>query len=323
MLRDIEGIKADKTKTNRSTEPFQIITGPENITNFVLEHYLTTRATMDACFDFVGPSVVATDKRIMAGASDMKKRGIKIRLITDVTKDNIQHCKKIMEVSEIRHLDGVKGNFGILDGTEYNMHLIHQDSHAPTQMIYSNVKSLVDAQQFLYNSLWEKAIPIELRIKEIEDGVRPDFIEVIRDPTDMTNVAARMISLATEEMLIVFPSFSGFRLLERIGFISLLQQASKRGVRIRILTPGVEKIKDSVFGINKMFRHFDIRSFGTKGTRSVILISDAKFSLVIDLKDGMDDTSFEPNGLASYSNTESTVWTYSTIFEKLWIQSVV
>lgn len=74
---------------------------------------------MNACFDFVGPSVVATDKRIMAGASDMKKRGIKIRLITDVTKDNIQHCKKIckkiMEVSEIRHLDGVKGNFGPLD----------------------------------------------------------------------------------------------------------------------------------------------------------------------------------------------------------------
>lgn len=107
-----------------------------------------TQATMDVCLDFVGPSVVATDMRIMKGAADMEKRGIQLRLITDITKENINHCKEIMKMTEVHHLDGIKGNFGILDGREYNMHIIHQESRAPTQMIYSNVKSLSDANNF-------------------------------------------------------------------------------------------------------------------------------------------------------------------------------
>ena len=47
-----------------------------------------------------------------------------------------------MKFSEIRHLEGVKGNFGIIDEREYDMHIIHQESQTPTQLIYCNVKRL-------------------------------------------------------------------------------------------------------------------------------------------------------------------------------------
>ena len=253
-----------------------------------------TQATMDVCLDFVGPSVVATDKRIMKGATDMKERGIRLRLITDITKDNLDHCKEIMKITEVRHLDGIKGNFGILDGREYNMHIIHQESQAPTQMIYSNVKNLADAQQFLFNTLWDKAIPAAQRIREVEEGIRPDFIEIIRDPLETTRIGSNMVTSAVEEILIVFPTVNAFHRLEKDGFIQLVQ----------------------------MFDQLDARSLGLKQeAKSMIMISDAKFSLAIDLKDDSKDNSIEANGLASYSNSESTVWTYSSIFEKLWIQS--
>ena len=78
----------------------------------------------------------------------------------------------------------------------------------------------------------------------------------------------------------------------------------------------------SVESLNEMFDQFDARSLGfQQEAKSMIMISDAKFSLAIDLKDDTKDNSIEANGLASYSNSESTVWTYSSIFEKLWIQS--
>ena len=43
---------------------------------------------------------------IWTGYISLKKRGIKLKGVTEVTIDNIQYCKKLMEVGEIRHLDG-------------------------------------------------------------------------------------------------------------------------------------------------------------------------------------------------------------------------
>jgi len=47
------------------------------------------------------------------------RRGVTIRFITDVTKENLINCKELMNFSEIRHLDEIEGNFGILDGIYY------------------------------------------------------------------------------------------------------------------------------------------------------------------------------------------------------------
>ena len=50
---------------------------------------------------------------------DAKNRGVRIRFVTEVTKDNVTFCKNsILKVGEIRHLGGIKGNFGVSD-TEY------------------------------------------------------------------------------------------------------------------------------------------------------------------------------------------------------------
>ena len=42
-------------------------------------------------------------------------REIRLRFITEITKDNLQFCKQVAETVEVRHLEGVKGNFGISD----------------------------------------------------------------------------------------------------------------------------------------------------------------------------------------------------------------
>jgi hypothetical protein len=48
---------------------------------------------------------------------DLNNRGIKLRVITEITKDNISYCKELMKLSiELRHLDDVKGNFSVSDG---------------------------------------------------------------------------------------------------------------------------------------------------------------------------------------------------------------
>lgn len=52
-----------------------------------------------------------------------------------------------------------------------------------------------------------------------------------------------------------------------------------------------------------------------------ILIVDSRIALMEDLKDDDKSSSNEAIGMATYSNNESTVLTYISIFETLWAQA--
>ena len=51
--------------------------------------------------------------------SHLKDRGIKLRFISEITKDNILYCKELVKICELRHLDEIKGNFGLGGGLYY------------------------------------------------------------------------------------------------------------------------------------------------------------------------------------------------------------
>jgi two-component system, OmpR family, sensor histidine kinase VicK len=52
-------------------------------------------------------------------------------------------------------------------------------------------------------------------------------------------------------------------------------------------------------------------------TKVTIIIVDRKYSLTIELKDDTKQTTTEAIGLATYSNSQSTVLSYASIFESL------
>jgi hypothetical protein len=56
-------------------------------------------------------------------------------------------------------------------------------------------------------------------------------------------------------------------------------------------------------------------------TKVTTIVADNELSLVIELKDDTQLNSKEAVGFATYSNSESTVLSYASIFETLWIQS--
>ena len=305
--------------TNKDSDLIKVITGSENITNFMLQSYPRARAKMDTCYDLMGPGIISTDKRIMNAVLDLINRGIKIRLITDITKENVEYCKELLKVSEIRHIEGIKGNFGIIDESEYVIHLISKESEAPSQIIYSNDIRSAEAQQFLFNTLWKSAIPIEERIKEIEQGKTREFIETSRDYEEIEKIYLEMVMTSTKELLLLFPTVNAFDRIERNELISSLKKIANRGVQIRILTPMDKEIKKLA---NTMFDLIEINSVASQqGINSTIIVSDNKSSLVIEFKDDSKNIFREANGLGIYSNNVSSVWTHTTIFENLWVHS--
>src|SRR5215813_4107016 len=73
----------------------------------------------DSILDANGPSIIINNDFVINAYVDIRKRGCGLRIITEITKSNILSCKELARYSELRHLDGVKGNLGIVDGLSY------------------------------------------------------------------------------------------------------------------------------------------------------------------------------------------------------------
>ena len=187
-------------------------------------------------------------------------------------------------------------------------------------MIYSNVRELVEHQQYVFDTLWNKSISSEEKIKEVEDGIQPHIIEIIRDTHQIQKLAVRLLTSAREEILVLFSTAKAFYRQDKLGAVLLVEQmAIQHGVKIRFLTPSSDWIKRQA---QEFGEYIEIRYIPEKlQTLITIVVVDRKSSLVVEIKDDSKNSSYEAMGLGTFSNSASTVSSYVSIFETLWKQS--
>ena len=162
-----------------------------------------------------------------------KKRGVEFRYVTEITNDNLSYCKQMIKFADLRHLNGVKGNFSISDSREYVATATLQKQEPVSQLIYSNVSEIVNQQQYVFDTLWDKAIPSENRIKEIEEGIKLERIDVIRNPKEALTMEMELLTSAKHEILIIFSTLNTFYIQEKqLRIIQLLKDSARRGVNI-------------------------------------------------------------------------------------------
>jgi signal transduction histidine kinase len=132
---------------------------------------------------------------IKKGISEAKAKGTRLRFITEITQENISCTKEFIETAELRHLDGVKGNFGVSDSeyiaistTDASLSKKCLTTTIP-HAVYSNVIEDIQQQQYVFEILWNKATPAEQRIKEIEEGI--EHVETIA-LKNITEIAKRI-----------------------------------------------------------------------------------------------------------------------------------
>ena len=103
---------------------------------------------------------------------DAKNRGVRLRYLTEITTENISYCKDLLPtVSQLRHLGGIKGNFMISESEYLAPAVSFEKGKVAAQIMYSNVKELVEEHEYVFDTLWSKAISAEQRIREIEEGI--------------------------------------------------------------------------------------------------------------------------------------------------------
>jgi hypothetical protein len=249
--------------------------------------------------------------------------------VTEINADNLKYCKEMIAFSEIRHLEGMKGNFEISDEKEYVGVATLKKAQPISQLIFSNVPEIVEQQQFVFDSFWEKGITAEQRIKEFEEGITSSVTIILNDYNEAEKKEFEMIRKAVKEIQIIYSTTSAFHLQAKRGVLELLKEKAEIGkkIHINILVPVDSSIRESISHrlltqtINNNIEIQDIAPSIDIKIKSLVV--DRKETIVIELKHLQKDDVTASIGFSVYSDSIPTVLSYSSIFEVIYNQSVL
>jgi signal transduction histidine kinase len=173
-------------------------------------------------------------------------------------------------------------------------------------------------------------MPAEQKIREIEEGIEPEVIEVINNPSKSKDLFLSFLESATKEILVIIPSYNQFVRIEKMGVIELAKKAIVvHNIRVKMMVPSHKSIEQTIVHLKQNDHNddnIDIRYIEQTGTntaenKTTILIVDRKASLVIELKDDYKEVFEEAIGFSIYSNSQTAVSSYVAIFNNLWVQT--
>lgn len=187
-----------------------------------IQFFSNANLKVNTCMDHSRPELALGIGSIKKSFLDATDRGVKLKYITEIMSENIPYCKELMRISEVRHLDGIKGNFMVSE-KEYlapaashdNNNDTHSDTHIAFQLIYSNVREIVEQQNYIFDTLWNKAIPAIKRFREIEEGIGHTGTRLLEDPDEIYdhmryvigNASKRKICSSTGGMQLIHSNF--------------------------------------------------------------------------------------------------------------------
>ena len=165
--------------------------------------------------------------------------------------------------------------------------------------------------------LWKKAIPAVQRIREIEENLKREFIETIQHSDETTSLITKVLSSATGEILLIFSRAGTLKKYEKLGMLDIVRKKADKEIEVRILIGMDKPTKERDVEWLREYPRIELRYLNKSiQTSLTTIVTDRELSLVIEERKDGDDL-----GLATYSNSESTVLSCASIFENLWAQS--
>jgi two-component system sensor histidine kinase VicK len=308
---------------SRSAEITQIFYGVETVVNTVLQFLKQTDNEIDACVDQTRPSLTIEIAKLKEAFIDAKKRGVKLRYITEITKDNLSYCKQLLTmVEELRHLDGIKGNL-YLNSREYLAPAtFHEKGKPAAQIIYSNVKELVGHQRYVFDTLWTRSISAEQRIEQIEEGVENEFFQVITNQKKTSQILTELVKSIKKEALIFLPDDKAMVRIDKLGIINYIIRASRENeATIKIICPLTEDNSEIVNRITKNAPAITILNGNNNSAFDMYIIDDEKL-LRSEIREMNTDDFLEAVDFAIYSNRKLTVNSFKSVYDLLWNERI-
>ena len=252
---------------------------------------------------------------IKKGCNDFKRRGVRIRFITEITSENLQYVKELMNYAEVRHMDIVKGNMAVSE-TEYVATATLEGAKPIMQTIYSNAKPILEQQRYFFENLWIKAVHADQRIRQIEEGIEPRITKIIDSPEDVISRARHVIE--TSDHLSVCSDLDYLKMIETFASDSIRKILEKsqndehKGVR------WIGTINKEHIALVQQFLALGMEIKHLRYTPLNFSVTNKEFNFTVS--NTAADDSISPNVLIS--NELPYIKQFNSLFEELWSQGV-
>jgi signal transduction histidine kinase len=304
-------------------EMTKIIYGSENVMGAILQFLSNAKNVIYSCGDYRGPAIFIEVQEYRKLISSLRRRGINLKYITEITRDNIHYCNELVKLGyEIRHLDGIKANFSVSE-TDYIASTTLRESQPVPQVIHSNIKDIVIQQKYVFDSFWNMAIPAEQKIREIEEDIEPEIFDTITDHETASRILVDLTKSVKKEALFFLPNAKSMLRIDKLGVVDYLIKASQKSdtLIIRIVCSFSDENSEIISKISenapriKVVNGIDL-PYG-------MYIVDSERAFRVELKEPSADTFSEAIGIAVYSNRPSTVNFFKSVFELLWNERIL
>ena len=250
--------------------------------------------------------------------------GIKI-VTTIADRESADLVKKFLDIGvQIRHINNMPPiDFAVSDKEMIaTTEKTGESEEIIRKLLVSNEQAYISHFIFIFNELWKDAIDARERILTIEQGIEPDFVEVIRDSQRAQMILIDLAKSVKKEALFFLPNDIAMIRADRIGVIDHLVKASQENHAIvKIICPLsnqnshiIKRISDSAPNIKVL--NGNISSVG------MFIADNAKYFRA-ELKDSHSVEWDEAIAFPIYSNSKSSVESFRSIFEVLWNERVL
>jgi len=200
-----------------------VLQGPQNVIDTEVQFFSKAQIRVDTYMNYTRPPLAIGLDQIRKAFLQSKDRGIYLRYITEITKENLSYCKELLRiVDELRHLDAIKGNFMVSESEYVAPLILFEHGKIAPQAIYSNISEVVEQQQHIFDNFWNKALPAEERIKEIEEGIISCETKVIEEYEKKIKrfrgylENSNQLSVCTQDNRLQFVYNNFFKVIEKI-----------------------------------------------------------------------------------------------------------
>ena len=297
-----------------NTQKTSIYYKPHNVINTTIEFIDKSNNRIDACVDSTRPSLTFDIAALKKAFIDAKERGIKLRYVTEITNDNVYYCKELINTInlELRHVDGIKGNFYVSENEYVAPASFHHKGKPASHIIYSNVKEIVEHQQYVFESFWARAIPAQPRIREIEEGIIHYQTKIVDNPDEIIKEISELTANSNELATCLAPGGLQYSYNHFFDIKKKLLDKQKKGQHkgIRYITninkENIQLVKSYIEqGIQiKHIKNLPAMSFG---------VSDKEIAVTIENMEGG-----KPIRSLLLSNEPLYLKHFSSTFEGLW-----
>ena len=303
------------TSSAGNEEKTEVFHGEENAMKILLQTMSNVQKEALVCADANSAAFSMGVAPIKNGYSDFKRRGIRIRFITEITLENMQYVKELMNYAEVRHMDTVKGNMAVSE-TEYIATATLEGAKPITEAIYSNAKPILEQQRYFFENLWIKAVHADQRIREIEEGIEPCITKIIDSQEDIISRARHVIE--TSDHLSVCSDLDYLKMIETFALDSIKkilqkkQNGKHKGVR------WIGTISKEDISLVQRFMALGMEVKHLRYTPLNFSVTNKEFNFTISNQAA--DDSKTPNVLIS--NELPYIKQFNSLFEQLWSQGV-